>query len=323
MKRRNFVLAGSIATAFPTQWAHAAGYPNKPVRLIVPFAPGGSADFVARIIVNSLARQLGQPVIIENKGGAGGVLGTMEVVRARADGYTLLMASPSVTAASPAINPNAGYNPIVDLTPVINVAAGPTVMAVRRDFPARNFQEFVSELKRNPGRYSYGTPGVGGVLHLHMEQFKLLTGTFITHIPFRGAGPALIAATGGQVDIIEDALPSALPFVKDGRLLPIALSAPRRLKELPQVPTFAEVGLAPLNYMGHWGILGPKGLPKDIVDKINEATRLATEDPAVKKRIEESGAFVVAGSPQDFAKEIKEMYTALRRVVVEQKLTME
>jgi len=323
MRRRTFLAsAGALAVvAFDFAWADT--YPSRPIRMIVPFAPGGSTDVVARVISEPMMRQLGQPVVVDNKGGAGGIIGTMEVVRAAPDGYTIVMASPSVTAASPAINPNAGYNPLTDLTPIINVAASPTILAVHPSFPAKNFQEFIAELKRKPDRYSYATPGVGGIIHLQMEAFKALTGTSIKHIPFRGAGPALVAVVGGQVDIIQDSMPSCYPFVKEGKLVPIAITAPARRKELPNTPTLKEVGLPELNYMGHFGLLGPKGLPKDVVEKLNAATRKAVEEPAIRQKIEDGGAVVVASSPAEFAAEINAIYTQLKKVVADRKLTID
>ena len=325
MNRRSLLTLGvSIVTAaLPFGSALAADYPSKPVRLVVPFAPGGTADFIARVIGETLGRELGQPVVIDNKAGAGGIIGTMEVVRAPADGYTLVMATPSVTGANPAINPQASYDPVTDLTPITIVAAGPTVLAVRPGFPAKNFQEFLAEVKKNPDKYTYATPGVGGILHLEMEYFKSLTGTSITHVPFRGAGPALVAVTSGQVDMLEDALPSSLPSINSGKLIPLVVSAPKRVKELPNVPTFSEVGLAPLNHMSAWGILGPKGLPKDVIEKVNAAAKRAVSDPKVKKRIEDGGGFVVASSPQEYAAEVKELYTQLKKIVADRKLTVE
>jgi len=323
VNRRGSLLGCIAFAAFGFQLAHAAGYPTKPIKLIVPFAPGGSVDFIARVIAEPLTRELGQPVVIDNKGGAGGLLGTMEVVRAAPDGYTLLMVSPSVTAANPAINPNAGYDPVTDLTAITIVAAGPTILAVRAGFPAKNFQEFLAEVKNNPDRYTYATPGVGGILHLEVEYFKSLTGTSIRHVPFRGAGPALVAVTSGQVDMLEDALPSSLPQINAGKLVPLVVSAPSRMKEIPNVPTFAEVGLPQLNHMSHWGILGPKGLPQEVIDKVNAAVRKAVSDPTVKKRIEDSGGFVVASSPQQFSADIKDLYTQLKKVVADRKLTTE
>ena len=210
--------------------AQAQAYPNKPVRLIVPFAPGGTVDFMARAISVALSKQLGQTVIVENKGGAGGAIGTMEMVRAAPDGYTLAMVSPSITAANPAINPKVPYNPVTDVTAIINVAASPHMVAIHPSFPARNYKDFIAEIKRNPGRYSYASSGTGGILHLQMEYFKSATGTFITHIPYRGAGPAVQDVVAGQLAIAYDAPPSLMPFVKEGMLIPIAICAPTRLK---------------------------------------------------------------------------------------------
>ena len=323
MNRRTFVITSAISAAAPLRWARAQSYPSKPVRLVVPFAPGGSVDFMARVINESLSRALGQPVIVDNKGGAGGAIGTLEVVRAPADGYTLLMVSPSITAANPAINPAAGYDPTTDLTPIINVAAGPLVLTVRPGYPAKTFAEFLAEVTKNPDKYTYATPGVGGIIHLQMELFKSVTGTSITHVPFRGAGPALTAVTSGQVDVMLDALPSALPFIKTDRLVPLVVTGPSRIRDLPNIPTFAEVGYANLNVMSPFGILGPKGLSKDIVDKINAAVRRAVEDPKVKQRIEDSGAVVVASTPQEFAKDIAELFAQLKKVVIERKLKVE
>ncbi|HEY1091523.1 MAG TPA: tripartite tricarboxylate transporter substrate-binding protein, partial [Burkholderiaceae bacterium] len=222
-----------------------------------------------------------------------------------------------------AINKKIAYNPLTDFTPVINIAATPNVIAVHPSFPAKDYKSFVAELKKNPGKHSYASSGTGGIGHLQMELYKSQTSTFITHIPYRGAGPALNDTVAGQVPIIFDNLPSALPFIQSGRLVPIVIAAPQRLAVLPNVPTLKEVGLEPVNRMAYYGILAPKGLPKDIVDKINAATRKALEDPAVRKRIEDTGSIIVGNTPQQFADQIKAEYTVYKRVVETAKLKLD
>jgi tripartite-type tricarboxylate transporter receptor subunit TctC len=197
------------------------------------------------------------------------------------------------------------------------------VIAVHPSFPARTYKEFVAELKKNPGKYSFASSGTGGIGHLQMELYKNLSGTFITHIPYRGAGPALNDTVAGQVPVIFDNLPSALPFIQQKRLIAIVVAAPQRLAVLPDVPTFKEVGLEPVNRMAYYGIVGPKGLPKDIVDKLNAGVKKSLEDPAVRKRIEETGSLVVANTPEQFATQIKAEYEVYKKVVETSKLKLE
>jgi tripartite-type tricarboxylate transporter receptor subunit TctC len=321
MQRRSVLQAAALASLSPLAWAD--NFPSKPIRLIVPFAPGGTTDIIARIVSERMNGILGQTMVVDNKAGGGGTVGATEIMRQAPDGYNLGVATVSTTAANPAINPKIAYNPLTDFTPIINMAATPNVIAVHPSFPARDYKGFVAELKKNPAKHSYATSGTGGIGHLQMELYKTLAGVFVLHIPYRGAGPALNDTVAGQVPMIFDNLPSALPFIKDGRLIPIVVAAPQRVAALPNVPTFKEVGLDPVNRMAYYGIHGPKGLPRDIVDKINAAVRKALELPDVKKRIEDTGSLIVANTPEQFAQQIAAEFDVYKKVVAQQKLKLD
>jgi len=322
-RRTALASAALIAALGSPGLALAQAYPSKPITLQVPFAPGGTTDIIARVMSEPLGKTLGQNVIVLNRAGGGGVVGAQELTRVPPDGYYIGVATVSSTAANPAINPKIPYDTLNDFTPIMNMAATPNVIAVHPSFPAKDFKAFLAEVKKNPGKYSYASSGTGGIGHLQTELLKNLTGTFITHIPYRGAGPALNDTIGGQVPIIFDNLPSALPHILGGRLVALAVAAPQRVASLPNVPTFKELGLEPVNRMAYYGLIGPKGMPADVVNKIHSAAADALKQPAVRKRIEETGSLVVGNSPAEFAAQIKAEFEVYKGVVEKQKLKLD
>ncbi len=314
----------SVCVALGATASLAQTYPSRqPIRLVVPFAPGGTTDLLARAIAPKMGAALGQTVVVDNKGGAGGAIGATEVARAAPDGYTLLMSSVSTMAANPALNPKTPYDPNTDFVHLSNVAATPNVIAVHPSFPAKDYKAFVELLRSQPGRHSYASGGTGSVGHLLAELYKSTAKLHVTHIPYRGSGPALNDTIAGQVPIVIDNLPTALPFIADRRLVPIVVAAPGRLAQLPQVPTFAEVGLPAVNRMSFLGVSAPKGTPPDIAQKLNDAIRAALADPGVKERIEATGAIVVGNSAAQYQKQVADELDLYRRAVKEQGLKPE
>jgi tripartite-type tricarboxylate transporter receptor subunit TctC len=312
-----------IAAALPLT-ASAQSYPTKPVRLIVPFAPGGTTDIVARILGDRMGRELGRAIIIENRAGGGGVIGADMVAKASPDGYTLGVATVSTLATVPATTTNNPYDPTKDFTHIINLVNVPNVMTVNpKNVPVKDMKEFIALLKSRPGKYSYASSGTGGISHLDGELFKALTGTFIVHIPYRGSGPALNDTIAGQVDIQMDNLPSSMPHIKAGRLKALAVMSDRRVDLLPEVPTFAEVGLKDANNMAWYGIVGPAGLHADVVQKLNAAANAALKDGDALKRFAENGAIADGGTAQAFAQKAARELALRRDIVKKQNITLE
>jgi tripartite-type tricarboxylate transporter receptor subunit TctC len=323
MQRANMLRGWAATAAIVAATVFAQNYPSRPIKLVVPFAPGGTTDIIARVVTAKIQPNLGQPMIVENRAGAGGIIGANETARAVPDGYSLGMATVSTVATAPIMQANVPYDPLTDFTPIINVAATPNVIEVHPSFPARDYKGFIAELKKNPDKYSYASTGTGSITHMQMELFKAQTGTSIVHVPYKGAGPALNDVVGGQVLILLDNLPSSLPFIKQGRLIPIVVAADKRLSVLPDVPTLSEVGLPQVNRVAFYGIYGPKGLPKEVVAKVHDAVKKTLEDPEVRARIEDTGSTIIGNTPQQFAQQIKTEYETYKNVAAAQRLKPE
>lgn len=325
MKKSFFKMAAVSVVCFSaiSSMAHAA-YPDQPIRVIVPFAPGGSTDIVARVVTAKMSEILGQTMIVENKAGAGGAIGAQEAARAKPDGYTLSMATVSTLAVNPACKPSGlGYDPIKDFAPITNFANVPNVVSVHPSFKANDFKEFLTALKDNPGKFSYGSAGQCSIHHMFGESFRQATDTNITHVPYRGSGPAVADAVGGHIEILFDNLPSSIGHIQGNRLRALALAWPERLADLPDLPTFKELGYEQLNQPVWYGLLAPANTPKDIVDTLHKAAAKALQDPEIKESLLKQGAFASGNTPEEFAKEIKEQLDWANKVVTEGKLKLE
>ena len=297
-------------------------YPNKTITMIVPFVAGGSTDVIGRVVGEGLARVLGQPVVIDNRGGAGGSIGTAAIARAQADGYTIGMGTASTLAINPAVYKNLTFDVLADLTPIGNIAAVPNIMAINPGVKATNMMDFIALARTQPDKLSYASPGLGSVAHLLGEQFKLASGTAIVHLPYRGMGPALNDAISGQVQVIYDNLPTSLPLVQDGRLRALAVSGGKRAAALPNVPTFAEIGLDDLNWMAFFGLIAPKDTPAPIVRKLNEALVKVLAMPDVRERLSSQQAVPIGNSPEQFKAEIVRDLARMKRAVAAAKIEL-
>lgn len=291
-------------------------YPANPIRLIVPFAPGGSTDLVGRLIAEYVGKNLGQAVVVENKAGAGGALGAEQIARAKADGYTLGMATVSTHGSNPAIYSDLKYDARKDFAPISNVMGVPSVFAVHPNIPAKTMPEFIELAKAEPGKYSFASPGVASLGHANIENFMMLSGIELLHVPYRGAGPALNDALAGQVDAITDNLSSTLPHLLEGRLRPLAVLGAERSEVLPEVPTYTELGFAEMGTGGWFGLVAPAGTPREIIDRVNAAVQEAAKDPSFQERARKLGATIRTNTPEEFAQDIDaaiERYTRVAK----------
>jgi len=300
-----------LAAAPHTAQAQAA-YPGKPLRLIVPFTPGGSTDVLARAIGLELTKAWGQPVVVENVPGAGGSIGAERVAKAPADGYTLLMGHIGTLGVNPSLYPKLGYDAVRSFAPVAWVARVPNVLVVHEGVPARNFQEFIALARSKPGQLNYGSGGNGSAAHITMEYLKLQAQVSLLHIPYRGTAPSITDAVAGQVQVLFTGVPALLPHIRSGKLRALAVSSPRRLALLPDVPTVAESGLPGIKGFeaDQWyGVVAPAGTPPDIVRALNDQINKSLSSAEVRARLAAEGAEPTPTTPQAFgeliASEIK------------------
>jgi tripartite-type tricarboxylate transporter receptor subunit TctC len=314
-------LMGLAFAALTSLSAFGQNYPVRPVTLVIPFPAGGSTDIVGRIVAEQLGKELGQAVVVDNKGGAGGAIGAKYIADAAPDGYTLGIATVSTHVINPVTRGGSlKYDPLKDFTLITQLASVPNVVSVHPGVPAQNMKEFLDYLRQNPGKVNFATPGSGSLGHMMGETFKFNGKVSMTHIPYRGAGPALNDTLGGQVQVFFDNLPSSLPHIQSGKLRALAVASEKRVPSLPQIPTFAEAGLPLVNDPAWFGLVGPGQLPDTVVQRLSEAIGKVLSQPEVIKRLQDTGATPIGNSPDAFRKAMSNSLENARKVVQEGQL---
>lgn len=295
----------------------AENYPVKPVRMLVGFPPGGANDLVARAIASRLAPRLGQPVVVENRAGAGGNIATLQAARAAPDGYTVLLGSVSSLAMGPALYREVGYDPLKDLAPVTQAVGVASVLTVHPSVPARSLEEFVALAKKQPGRLNAGSPGAGSIAHLSLELFQRTAGIELVHVPYKGGGPAVVDAIAGQIESLVSLISTAAPPVKAGRLRALAVSSARRSPALPQVPTIAEAGYRGYEASGWLGVLAPARTPEPIVRRLHREVVAVLNQPEVREQLEALGFEITPSDPASFRAYLQAEHAKWGRVIRE------
>jgi len=291
-------------------------WPTKPVRLVIPFPAGGATDIIGRTVAARLGVALGQQVIVENRPGAGGTIGSDAVAKSAPDGYTLLMATSSTHSIGPALNPKMPYDAVRDFAPVAHIANAPSVLVVGRDSPARTAPELIAMLKRNPGRYNFGSSGIGTYPHLSAEMFKWRAGgLFVVHIPYRGTGLVITDLVAGQIAFLMDSIVSAQSHIRDGKIRALAVTGAKRSTSLPAVPTFTELGIPGMEFSNWFGVFAPAGTPPDIVQRLNRELNAVMRSPEVLERLERAGADAAGGTPEQFARVYRDEFESWKAVI--------
>lgn len=316
--RRNFLFTTmSVPFAFGPLATHAqtpAEFPDRPVKLVVPFPPGGSTDIVARLLAEKMSLIMGQQVVVDNRAGAAGSIGISTVARAKPDGYTIGMATVSTHGANPAVYASLPYDPLKDFKPITNVMSVPSVFVVNPKLPAKSMKEFIEMAKANPGKYTFASPGNGSLGHVNVELFMSLAGIRLTHVPYKGSGQAATDAVAGIVDAMTDNLPSSLPHIKSGQLRALAVLSPQRSSLLPEVPTYAELGFKAMSEGGWFGLVAPAGTPAAVIDKLMVSAHQAMQDPTFKQRTVDISGVPMANTPDQFALQIQDAIAKYTRI---------
>jgi len=314
--RRRALLTALAASALPVSLARAQAYPAKTIRLVVPFPPGGPTDVLARIVAAKLPETIGQQVVLDNKPGASGLIGADIVAKAAPDGYTLL-SNASIHVINPSLYPKSPFDAIADFVPVTQLATVPLILVVNNELPVRSVKELIAYAKANPGKLNFGSSGNAAAPHLAGESFKIVTGAAMQHVPYKGSAPALTDLIGGQVQLMFDSMPSAMPHVKAGKVRPIAVTTAKRVAAVPDLPTIAEAGVPGYDISTWYGVWAPKGTPRDIVIKMQQDIAKVLQQADTRERYAGLGAEPVGNTPDEFAAYCKSELAKWARVVKE------
>lgn len=310
------------AVGLAAQPSLAAGFPEHTIKIVVPFAPGAGTDAIGRLVATKLAELLKTPMVVDNRVGASGALGAQAVAQSAPDGHTLLLAAAPFTTVAAAL-PGAGYHPLTGFAPVGMIAQGPLVWAANNALPANTLPELVALARQRPGALNYGSAGVGGVNHLVLESLKARTGTFVTHIPYRGIAPATVDALSGEIHLLTGTIPALAPFIRDGRLKALAVTSQRRSSALPQVPSMEEAGLPGFNVLNYFALMAPRGTPSSVVQTLNAALALVVELPDVKARLALDALEPATGTPAALEAFLVKDFEGWKQVVKQQNLKID
>ena len=321
--RRNILITtlGIVGTFFSAA-SMAQTYPSKPIKLVIPFPAGGATDIVGRVVAQQLGVELGQTVVVDNRAGAAGVIGSESVARAAPDGYTILLSTSSTHTIGPILNSKIPYSPIKDFTPIMYLAASPQVVVVPLSSPAKTLPELIDYIKKNPGKLNFGSAGTGGIPHLSTERFLAMTGTKMTHVPYKGTALAMPDLMAGRLALLFDSISVSLPHIRDGKVRALAVTSPKPSSVAPNIPTLSQFvpGYESLTW---FGVFGPAGLPPTIQDKLNQALNKAIQNPALLAQFAKLGFDAAGGTPAEFAKKMADETVMWRKVITDGNITIE